>query len=391
MAQGFNRDAEFDRARAEIARLLTSGMLGFYTHFEATEIFAVRDDERVPFNIFSILVAEEHEGDATKEPHFLSDRIRLNKLKGWAFGIQRCMRPIVGLLPAFEHFQRTKEWQPSGKPLRVGPLVPVSTQFAPADSTESAPWNNVLKNNFWSGSHLVEWVDPEKTAVQVLFDDPPRLQELSEAVQRQVPIRLASLSDRLGNVVVQVPGDVLVASFTKAHNGDAIVNVRWHPKATPRPLQASCEMQFDNGANLRALTAGGEYAAGSIPKPTLASLRRQFGEWLRQSFWVPPPQPTFAEKQRAVFQAANSNFRGLRLEYRIRAGSAGWPFHDRFLIFPGNEDGSARAWSLGTSVNSLGKRHHILQEVDDGQLVMDAFNRLWDELDQPEHLVWKVP
>jgi hypothetical protein len=37
-----------------------------------------------------------------------------------------------------------------------------------------------------------------------------------------------------------------------------------------------------------------------------------------------------------------SNFRGLHLEFRIRTGSAGWAFHDRFLIFPGT-DGARRA------------------------------------------------
>jgi hypothetical protein len=146
-----------------------------------------------------------------------------------------------------------------------------------------------------------------------------------------------------------------------------------------------------HNAVLRALTAGQEYPSGSIPKPTLASLRRQLMEWLQQTFWKPQPKPSFAERQRTAFKAANSNLRGLRLEYRIRIGSAGWPFHDRFLIFPGEESAGARAWSLGTSVNSLGKRHHILQQVDDGQLVMDAFNSLWDELDQLEHLIWKVP
>lgn len=565
MPQTFQRNAEFDRARAELTRLSTPGMLGFYTHFEVTEVFAVRDEERIPFNVFSILVAEERDGVSEQKPFYLGERIRLKSLKGWMFGIQRCLRPAFEIAQALEYFQRTEEWQPSGKRLHVGPLIPAPTQFVPADSTESAPWNNVLKNNFWTGSHIVEWIDPEKAAVKSLFDEPPRLQELSEAIQKQVPIRLASLSDRLGNIVVQVPGNVVVASFTKARTGEAIVSVRWHPKATSRPLRATCAMQFDNtisgyasgtldgsdltlpmqdaqgtlrgvlwddqnqvivaatastgfintiGFNmgvadpeprvftiknrdgreerrrvslftsmynvvkapapdhgekwthrriyrdeavrlaqsrrfvqynpksgqqdaehdkairdvralinrhgekgacvwdpylsaddilqtlfycshhnsiLRALTAGQEYSSGSIPKPTLASLRRQTMEWLRQTFWKPPPEPTFVERQRAVFEAANSNLRGLRLDYRIRSGSAGWPFHDRFLIFPGEEGTGALAWSLGTSVNSLGKRHHILQQVDDGQLVMDAFNRLWAELDEPQHLIWRVP
>jgi hypothetical protein len=111
---------------------------------------------------------------------------------------------------------------------------------------------------------------------------------------------------------------------------------------------------------------------------------------------VPTEQDTsisilaFFEAQRQEFAAANGNFRGLRLEYRARIGPAGWGFHDRFLIFPRSDRG-ALAWSLGTSINSLGKQHHILQRVDDGQRIADAFLELWDSLDKPEHLIWKIP
>jgi len=121
-------------------------------------------------------------------------------------------------------------------------------------------------------------------------------------------------------------------------------------------------------------------------------------DWLRD--WVPflvtprAAEPSasekFAAKQRATLQCITSNLRGLRLEYRIRTGSTGWAFHDRFLIFPA-ADHAALAWSLGTSINGLGKQHHILQRVDDGQRIRDAFAELWDKLDQPEHLIWKTP
>jgi hypothetical protein len=125
------------------------------------------------------------------------------------------------------------------------------------------------------------------------------------------------------------------------------------------------------GSDLRALTAG--YAPPSEVRD------------------APPSRGAmFADEQRVVLDAAKSNLRGLRLEFRVRIGQAGWGFHDRFLIFPADDRG-ALAWSLGTSINSLGTQHHILQRVDDGQLVMDAFHELWSELDQPEHLVWKKP
>lgn len=106
----------------------------------------------------------------------------------------------------------------------------------------------------------------------------------------------------------------------------------------------------------------------------------------------PPPSANvqFATEQRATLTSLKSNLRGLHLEFRMRTGTAGWGFHDRFLIFPA-ADSAALAWSLGTSVNSLGRQHHILQRVDDGQRIRDAFVELWDALDQPEHLIWKTP
>jgi hypothetical protein len=96
------------------------------------------------------------------------------------------------------------------------------------------------------------------------------------------------------------------------------------------------------------------------------------------------------EQQRLALNSIESNWRGLRLEYRVKHGPAGFGFHDRFLIFPRAEE-DALAWSLGTSVNGIGMEHHILQRVDNGQLILDAFLELWEQLDQPEHLIWKMP
>ena len=47
--------------------------------------------------------------------------------------------------------------------------------------------------------------------------------------------------------------------------------------------------------------------------------------------------------------------------------------------------------SLWQALPSLGFEHHILQQVDNGQLVGDAFQDLWDELAGPEHLIWSKP
>lgn len=71
-------------------------------------------------------------------------------------------------------------------------------------------------------------------------------------------------------------------------------------------------------------------------------------------------------------------------------GAAGFAFHDRFLIFPHAEP-EPLAWSLGISVNAMGKEHHIMQKVPNGRLIADAFQDLWDDLNQSEQLIRKAP
>ncbi len=542
------RNWDSHRARQEISRLIAPGVLGFYTHFEATEVFA-QQGQGAPFNVFLILVAEERLPNASEEPRLLNPkRIKVKSLSDWNFGIKRYVKPIAELVPLFDVLCDAKEWRGSGLPLQTGDLVSIPTQFVPPDTSGAVPWNRVLKNNFWNGSHVFEWADAKKAALQPLFDDPPRLQELSEAVRGSVPIGLASLSDRLGNIAVQLPVTVLISKFAELKaSGDFTLTLAWHQRATPRPLRASCTMAYDDaipafssvgvqetetllpmhdGQGLHRgalwddehrvlLAATGEMAFinvvvmnlhvldpeprvfsvpdgqggektirfGLTPKPIKSVVgepksnpagewtqRRMYqeetdrlraerrfvqykpepglqlrekaledvrflinrhgeeGVWLWDPYlnaedvidtlfycrlfgaelraltagYIPPGegQPAleasapasanFAAEQHATLAGLKSNLRGLHLEFRMRAGSAGWGFHDRFLIFPA-ADRAAFAWSLGTSINSLGRQHHILQRVDDGQRIGDAFAELWNMLDQPEHLIWKTP
>lgn len=65
-------------------------------------------------------------------------------------------------------------------------------------------------------------------------------------------------------------------------------------------------------------------------------------------------------------------------------------FHDRFIIFPQERYEPVKAWSLGTSVNSLGKSHHIIQEVEDGQIIADVFEEMWEQsINDENNILWK--
>jgi len=537
------------RARAEIARLLSPGIIGFHSHLEIIQLIATRDSDGVAINVLTVVVAEERDGEGFKNDGFLNpDRIKVRGLVGFAFGIVRYTCPVSDLIPALSNVENAGQWTLSGETLVTGKLIPIPPQFVPPDSSSVVPMNRILKNNFLNGSHVFEWADPDKITFKPLFDKPELLQKLSESVQEWVPLRLASLSDRIGSIVVQLPVTVLRSRFHKTA-GAIVAEVAWHPKATARQLRTNCDLQFDNalwgyvsadvtmpvttlqipalhGAHqgviwddangivlaatgdilpintvaynihivdpeprvfkikktsepdkdvrLTLISSGIQGRVGSLTSDDIGgwTWKRMFDDELKRLMderrfirYLPEPGKTgemhrvavghlrqlinqhgtegawlwdpylsafdlletlfyckhsgadlrglsageehssqvaaeapagtnhaqdFITRQRRVLDETPSNFRGLRLEYRLKHGNAGWPFHDRFLIFPRN-DSAALVWSLGTSVNGLGHKHHILQCVDNGELVKDAFVQLWDQLQGADYLVWRRP
>ena len=95
------------------------------------------------------------------------------------------------------------------------------------------------------------------------------------------------------------------------------------------------------------------------------------------------------EIQRSILSFPQNHLSALDLEFRAHHSGHGYGFHDRFVLFPGFRKQPPRVYSLGTSVNAMGKSHHILQLVAYPQLIIDAFNDLWDQLQEPDCLIWK--
>jgi len=95
---------------------------------------------------------------------------------------------------------------------------------------------------------------------------------------------------------------------------------------------------------------------------------------------------TWIERQREVLEGADNT--GIKLEFRCQHGMHGTSFHDRFLILIDNDD-KAKVWSLGSSINSIGKSHTIIQTVQNPQYIVDAFESLWDQLSHNDCLVWR--
>jgi hypothetical protein len=103
--------------------------------------------------------------------------------------------------------------------------------------------------------------------------------------------------------------------------------------------------------------------------------------------------PSFAREawiaeQKTRLDTAFIGDANLKLEYRMSWGVHGG-FHDRFLIFPSLGRARTRVWSLGASINHIGSQHCIVQEVEYPEMVLDAFQRFWDDCAKPTHLIWK--
>ena len=70
----------------------------------------------------------------------------------------------------------------------------------------------------------------------------------------------------------------------------------------------------------------------------------------------------------------------LQLSFRTVHGNNGSGFHDRYLILK-YQVNKTRVWSLGTSVNSVGKSHHIVQIVESPTLIDNFFDEVWMQTD----------
>jgi hypothetical protein len=567
----------FDPALLE--KLMQPGVLGIFNHVEVTSVLATHKPSKRTANVFTHLVTVERTELRSTPENLLP--IKFSKLADWSFGITQHSVPLATMSVKLRDALMNEQWAEKKGALTFGTLRFQGHWFAPPSGClPDAPVNRLLKNNFWNGSHVFEWTPEDKSDFLPFFEKPPLLQALSEGITEHLPIQLASLSDKLGSLILQMPVTCLVSDYRGTGNADGgiICDVSWHPDVTPRPLAITAVQWHDGRVNQvsTSLSAGGQVnlpaqdgpaavrpvihdqdhdivlsamevnliraihlgmhvqhsrkrtfttkGNGSVKSNQVAidlissersvignpnhlahfddtrkriyreemqvlREQRKFvqyrpddkdenGQMLereerhrralrdihylikkhgQKAAWLWDPYldacdvlktllynphdgsemraltgaeqiketekkcgtnsgciaedfavsqscrksdsqttKTLTKKEQFVITERNSlnrsagNLEGLRLEFRAKVGDAGFAFHDRFLIFPHAEP-EPLAWSLGISVNGLGKEHHILQKVPNGRLIADAFQELWDDLNQPEHVVWKAP
>lgn len=202
----------------EFRSLAGSGVLGKYSGCEIYHLFFYKnqDPDGPPYNLFTLV----HFGELqcrgfSKSPIYLNPKRILVSGKSAKFilGIQYYQRSTVDFAKFYRRFLRSGIWNLSCAQLRHDADIVLLGQYVPPDQTLSPALNRILKNNFFSGAHLIEHFDEKKTIHADFLNEPNLLSKTSDEIAKFLPLRIGSVSDRLGNIILQFPIDSVRAEF----------------------------------------------------------------------------------------------------------------------------------------------------------------------------------
>ena len=512
-------------------RILAMSSIGNFKCIEFFEVIGIKDNNP-PFNIFSLVVAHETDLPLTEKEKITPNLIKLKADKSLKFGVFKRIISIEDFLNIISYLVTLGSNEDNGTKLCYGHLKAIPPVYVPPLERGKNEFLGLLKNNFFGGSHLFEWFDESKEYVAPLIDNFAALDEFSEKLQEYLPIKIDTHSDRLGNIIVQIPCATVAFTIERRdkHSHQLLSNLAVSPHFSGeinfsgifwREQHGSIidfqkislvigeniiPFQQINGSgyyviwdeNNQIICSGGqvrfvpEYINCSInihensqrilklpngkekriniftpkSKSQIGNKTKDYRNWVRNRFlkiekqelhdtlklrqfkrdmrqealdflrelieeygkngiYLWDPYLNAKDLLETVFFSpyANSPIKaltGLKIapqenktssykadlanEINQAIRQAGWlnltfvnadrskvgDFHDRFIIFPQAIDEPVRAWSLGTSVNSLGKSHHIIQEVEDGQIIADVFEEMWEQsICNESNILWK--
>lgn len=397
-----NWDKEKQLVKKDFDLLIEKGNLGFYNSCEITTIFLYDNNLRKAKNFYTIAVFEERERSDTNESTFITDKpVSINKK--YRLGIIRYQKSIEELEKDFTTLLKENRWSYNGDDLIIGNLKPLPKQFIPTDSTVIIPLNSVLKNNFYNGSYILEFFDQEKEELRDVLESEKLLDKICTCIRGFLPIDLLYIRDRIGNIIFQFPSRMLALDAKSLSTWEGIeAQIAWHPLFNDldqisiqtsghfdKNIMGFCQLDQINHHSNELYSGNSNHMNSTIVFNKengliLSSFSASFMRHIHMTTDVSKPY----QEPRTIklFDQENNLVDTIEVPIVYRVGKQ--KTHDRFIIFP-FKNGKPRAWSLGTSINSFGEKHHILQEVSNARMILDAFMELWEELQDPKCLVWR--
>jgi len=206
------------------------GNIGFYDRAEVSTIFLHHKESNKYINVYTLVVFEE--GSIENEKH-----LRLKSpFKDYGLHIIQHYESLDVIKNLFETLLTKNHWSYKEKDLTISKLKLIPKQFVPC----STPLCSILKNNFYNGSHILEFFDEEKSLLDSLYkpENIHQLKRLTEEVQKHFPIDLLYIKDRLGNIIFQFPVNVVGITHKRTPNQDsAQFTIDWDKRADIRDAE----------------------------------------------------------------------------------------------------------------------------------------------------------
>lgn len=226
---------KYEQLYVEMKNILKNGVIGFYNCVEVVEVFMCKN--RTIFNVFTILILSKKNEIPNGSKLINNERIKLQD-RSESYGIKISYLPIEKCEEAFKNLLEEKKWiMDKDEKFKISDeLECIGKYFAPSDSSDVVPINQILKNNFFNGSYVFEIADKKKDHLSFFYEKKSLLQELTVELKKYIPISLASVSDKLGNYVFQFPVDILSYKLTYSENKNLMCKIAWHDDAEKRDL-----------------------------------------------------------------------------------------------------------------------------------------------------------
>lgn len=537
--------SELEIIEENLRKILKEGVLGFYNCIEVIEIVMV--SKGVETNVLTLMIAESRrEVDFDKKITINENWINIG-VRDTSFKIVKSYLTIINFIKNFRNLLNDNCFIQEGRSDGRIYLKP-KRKFVAPNSYEYVPFNSILKNNYFNGSYVYDFVNQGKVGLEIFFKKPHLLQDLSAEILKYIPIAISEVSDKIGNIIIQIPVNIINSQFSYNKVNDKLIcKIAWHPHAKKRNLIITCrdeeedkllgqsvavnftsdmesaEINFDtndsylaniidtensliltatrpsafikdinvnfsnvnggfnNGVNRRFEVAGLKFniqlqnknnikenidwtkrrlyrndiekskknlefiqfsnfenkVVNDLHWDSLKIIHELINKHGQKAIWLWDPYLTTEEIKKTLFfnSHINSEMRALtnkklsqcsslcvgcnsdycmkssfdgseakpfkcykysgefgetiNIDFRTFVGANLGDFHDRFIIFPFTDNG-AQVWSLGSSLNTYGKSHHILQKVTDSQMIADVFDYLWGQLQNEKHQIWRT-
>lgn len=215
-----------------IGELLNPGVLGFYKSCEAIQIYLIDNRENCEKykNIYTIFTFEEKEFDKLHS-EYLSERKRIDS--DFTLGFCKHYFSLNQAIDIFNKLEKN-EFEEDYIVLKGSSLKLLSKQYISPD--EENRLNNILKNNFFSGSYIYEFFEEDKSNFDYFKNNPDKHEKLVNRILEVLPLDFSLNDDRFGNYIFQLPITILNLTYHANDNFDGIyIDFEWNNKLDTIP------------------------------------------------------------------------------------------------------------------------------------------------------------